>query len=116
MQRQTPGRARGKENPFWERSLNELGVFGLAKQRRSGGDLLALCKCIASFSIGEREKRCKVTSHTGTRSNGCKLVMDEFGLEIRRLLMLEVGSSGGKARDLTRFETDRLMEGLAVVI
>ncbi|CAM4622161.1 unnamed protein product [Caretta caretta] len=82
VQRRATRMIRGMENLSYERRLKELGLFSLTK-RRLRGDMIALYKYIRGINIGEGEELFKFSTNVDTRTNGYKLAIRKFRLEIR---------------------------------
>ncbi|CAM4578493.1 unnamed protein product [Caretta caretta] len=82
VQRRATRMIRGMENLSCERRLKELGLFSLTK-RRLRGDRIALYKYIRGINTGEGEELFKLSTNVDTRTNGYKLVIRKFRLEIR---------------------------------
>ncbi|CAM5123271.1 unnamed protein product, partial [Eretmochelys imbricata] len=82
VQRRATRMIQGMENLSYERRLKELGLFSLTKRLR--GDLIALCKYIRGINTGEGEELFKLSTIVDTRTNGYKLAIGKFRLEIRR--------------------------------
>ncbi|CAM5085619.1 unnamed protein product [Eretmochelys imbricata] len=82
VQRRTTWMIQGIENLSYERRLKELGLFSLTK-RRLRGDMIALYKYIRGINTGEGEELFKLSTNVDTRTNGYKLVIRKFRLEIR---------------------------------
>ncbi|CAM4679958.1 unnamed protein product [Caretta caretta] len=70
------------ENLYYERRLKELGLFSLTK-RMLRGDMIALYKYIRGINTGEGEELFKLSTNVDTRTNGYKLAIGKFRLEIR---------------------------------
>ncbi|CAM4567481.1 unnamed protein product [Lepidochelys kempii] len=83
VQRRATRMIRGMENLSYERRLKELGLFSLTK-RRLRADIIALHKYIRGINTGEGEELFKLSTNVDTRTNGYKLVIGKFRLEIRR--------------------------------
>ncbi|CAM5156864.1 unnamed protein product [Eretmochelys imbricata] len=82
VQRRATRMIRGMENLSYERRLKELGLFSLTK-RRLRGDMIALYKYIIGINTGEGEELFKLSTNVDTGTNGYKLVIGKFRLEIR---------------------------------
>lgn len=61
-----------------------LSLFSLAKQRLRGG-VIAVYKNIRGSSSREGKEPFKLKDNIGTRSTGCKLLVNKFRLEMRTL-------------------------------
>ncbi|CAM5164461.1 unnamed protein product [Natator depressus] len=83
VQRRATRMIRGMENLSYERRLKELGLFSLTK-RRLRGDMIALYKYIRGINTREGEEFFKLSTNVDTRTNGYKLVIGKFRLEVRR--------------------------------
>ncbi|CAM5120564.1 unnamed protein product [Natator depressus] len=83
VQRRAIRMIRGMENLSYERRLKDLGLFSRTK-RRLRGDMIALYKYIREINTGEGEELFKLSTNVDTRTNGYKLVIGKFRLEIRR--------------------------------
>ncbi|CAM4522288.1 unnamed protein product [Lepidochelys olivacea] len=83
VQRRATRTIRGMENLSYERRLKELGLFSLTK-RRLRGVMIALYKYIRGINTRAGEELFKLSTNVDTRSNGYKLVIGKFRLEIRR--------------------------------
>ncbi|CAM5174269.1 unnamed protein product [Natator depressus] len=81
VQRRATRMIRGMENLSYERRLKELDLFSLTK-RRLRGDMIALYKYIRGINTGE--ELFKLSTNVDTRTNGYKLVIGRFRLEIRQ--------------------------------
>uniref|UniRef100_A0A8C8VI47 C-type lectin domain-containing protein n=1 Tax=Pelusios castaneus TaxID=367368 RepID=A0A8C8VI47_9SAUR len=66
----------------YEWRLKKLGLFSLTK-RRLRGDMIALYKCIRGINIREGEEFFEYSTNVDTRTNGYKLSIRKFRLEIR---------------------------------
>ncbi|CAM4650931.1 unnamed protein product [Lepidochelys kempii] len=82
VQRRATRVIRRMENLSYERKLKELGLFSLTK-RRLRGDMIALYKYIRRINTGEGEELFKLSTSVDTRTNGYKLAIGKFRLEIR---------------------------------
>ncbi|CAM5150477.1 unnamed protein product [Natator depressus] len=82
IQRRATRMIRGIENLSYERRLKELGLFSLTK-RRLRGDMIALYKYTRGIYTGEGEELLKLSTNVDIRTNGYKLVIGKFRLEIR---------------------------------
>uniref|UniRef100_A0A8C3F2F9 Reverse transcriptase domain-containing protein n=1 Tax=Chrysemys picta bellii TaxID=8478 RepID=A0A8C3F2F9_CHRPI len=83
VQRRATRMIRGMENLSYERRLEELGLFSLTK-RRLRGDMIALFKYIRGINTREGEELFQLSTNVDTRTNGYKLAVGKFRLEIRR--------------------------------
>uniref|UniRef100_A0A8C3PDM1 Reverse transcriptase domain-containing protein n=1 Tax=Chrysemys picta bellii TaxID=8478 RepID=A0A8C3PDM1_CHRPI len=83
VQRRATRMIRGMENLLYERRLEELGLFTLTK-RRLRGDMIALFKYIRGINTREGEELFQLSTNVDTRTNGYKLAVGKFRLEIRR--------------------------------
>ncbi|CAM5111945.1 unnamed protein product [Natator depressus] len=82
VQRRATRMIREIENLSYERRLKELGLFSLTK-RRLRGDMIALYKYIRGINTREGEELFKLSNNVDTRTNGYKLAIRKFRLEIR---------------------------------
>uniref|UniRef100_A0A8C3FKP1 Reverse transcriptase domain-containing protein n=1 Tax=Chrysemys picta bellii TaxID=8478 RepID=A0A8C3FKP1_CHRPI len=82
VQRRATRMIRGMENLSYERGLKELGLFSLTK-RGLRGDMTALYKYIRGINIREGEELFKLSTNVDARTNGYKLDIRKFTLEIR---------------------------------
>lgn len=73
---------KGQEGPSYERRLQELIFFSLGKLRRSG-DMIALYKNTRGVSTMEGEELLKLKDDADTRTNGYKVAVTKFKLEIK---------------------------------
>ncbi|CAM5081371.1 unnamed protein product [Eretmochelys imbricata] len=80
VQRRATRMIRGMENLSYERK--ELGFFSLTK-RRLRGDMIAVYKYIRGINTREGDELFKLSTNVDTRTNGYKLVIGKFRLEIR---------------------------------
>ncbi|CAM4568387.1 unnamed protein product [Lepidochelys kempii] len=119
VQRRATRTIRGMENLSYERRLKELGLFSLTK-RRLRGDMIALYKYIRGINTGEGEELFKLSANVDTRTNGYKLAIGKFRLEIRQRFLTIRGvkfwnslpREAVGAKDLSGFKTklDKFME------
>uniref|UniRef100_A0A8C3FZL9 Reverse transcriptase domain-containing protein n=1 Tax=Chrysemys picta bellii TaxID=8478 RepID=A0A8C3FZL9_CHRPI len=82
VQRRATRMIRGMENLSYERRLEELGLFTLTK-RSLRGDMIALFKYIRGINTREGEELFQLSTNVDTRTNGYKLAIGKFRLEIR---------------------------------
>lgn len=71
------------KSPSPEKSLEELGLFCLAK-RRLIADMIAVYKYIGRINTRKAKEQFKLKDNVDTRTNGYKLAMNKFRLEISR--------------------------------
>ncbi|CAM4697246.1 unnamed protein product [Lepidochelys kempii] len=83
VQRRATRMIRGMENLSYERRLKEFGLFSLTK-RRLRGDMISLYKYIRGINTTEGEELFKLSTSVDTRTNGYKLAIRTFRLEIRQ--------------------------------
>lgn len=80
-----PDQVPAVKSPSLEKSLEELGLFSLAKLRLIA-NMIAVYKYIRRINTREAKEQFKLKDNVDTRTNGYKLAMSKFRLEISRSL------------------------------
>uniref|UniRef100_A0A674KBD5 Reverse transcriptase domain-containing protein n=1 Tax=Terrapene triunguis TaxID=2587831 RepID=A0A674KBD5_9SAUR len=121
VQRRATRMIRGMENLSYEKRLKELGLFSLTK-RRLRGDRIALFKYIRGINTKEGEELFQLSTNVDTRTNGYKLAMGKFRLEIRQHFLTIRGvkfwnslpreTVGAKDPSGFKIRLDKFMEGM----